>query len=168
MNRMNRTNANVIQARALPLAATLLLGAAFLAPDAHAETVLMSQSTMVSGTFSSVHSFTTSQAGTLTLRLENIAWPEQLAALSCNLYGKDNLLGSLSTTGEIHLELAGPGTFFSHLFAQSGGALDVGLFSIKVSFDPAAPVPLPAGVWLLGSAFGWFGVRRLVGRAQSA
>jgi hypothetical protein len=150
MNRMN-----------MGLAIALLAGAGFAAPDAHADTVLVSQSSMVSGSFANVYSFTTSQAGTLTLRLENIAWPERLAALSCNLYDSKNILGSLATTGEIRLDLAGPGTFFSHLFAQSGGALDLGLFSLKVSFTPSTPtVPLPAGVWLLGSVIGIFAIRR--------
>src|SRR5262249_48637676 len=140
-NRMNRKNAHLVKTRIVPLAAALWITALFAAPSAHADTLLMDQSTMVSGTFSSVHSFTTTQAGALTLRLENIAWPEQLSALSCNLYGKDVMLGSLATTGEIHLNLAGPGTFFSHVFAQSGGALDLGLFSIKVTFAPTVPLP---------------------------
>jgi hypothetical protein len=173
---MNRLN-YAVKARGALQTLLLVICAAVAAPAAHADTILMSQSTMVSGTFSSVHSFATTQAGTLTLKLENIAWPERLAALSCNLYDNKSMLGSLATTGEIRLELAAPGTFFSHLFAQSGGALDLGLFSLKVTFAPAAPtVPLPAGLWLLGSVCGIFGIRRhalsalrfLLGRTQFA
>lgn len=152
----------------MPLAIALV-AAGFAAPSARADSILVSQSSMVSGSFSNVYSFSTSRAGTLTLRLENVAWPEQLASLSCNLYDNKNVLGSLSTTGELRLELAAPGTFFSHLFAQAGGTFDLGLFSFKVSFAPAAPpVPLPAGVWLLGSALGLFGVRRLARSAAGS
>jgi hypothetical protein len=141
--------------------AALLLLAALLAPRAHADTVLVGQTTMISGSFSGVYTFSTAGAGTLNLRLENVAWPERLAALSCNLYDHDTLLGSLATDGVLSIEIAGRGTYFSHLFAQAAGALDLGLFSLNISFQPRIDaVPLPAAGWLLLSALGLFGFKR--------
>ena len=142
-------------------AALAVLGAGFV-PQAHADTILVSQSTMISGSFSGVYSFATTQSGTINLRLENIAWPERLAVLSCNLYDRDNLLGSLATTGELHIDVTGPGTYFSHLYAQAAGLLDLGIFSLNVTFraNSAPAVPLPPAVWLLLSAFALFGLQR--------
>jgi hypothetical protein len=144
------------------IALTLLIVAGLsAAPRAHADTLLVSQTSMISGSFSGVYTFSTTQAGTLSLKLENIAWPERLAALSCNLYDSQNLLGSLATTGELQIQVAGAGTYFSHLFAQAAGALDLGLFSLNVSFHPSvSAVPLPASVWMLLSVIGLFGLRR--------
>ena len=127
--------------------ALLIVAGLSVAPRAHADTILVSQSSMISGSFSGVYTFSTTQAGTLSLRLENIAWPERLAALSCNLYDGQNLLGSLATTGELTIEVAGAGTYFSHLFAQAAGALDLGLFSLNVTFHPSvSAVPLRVAI----------------------
>jgi hypothetical protein len=144
------------------IALALLIVTGFsAAPRAHADPVLVSQSSMISGSFSGVYTFSTTQAGTLSLRLENIAWPERLAALSCNLYDGQTLLGSLATTGELQIQVAGAGTYFSHLFAQAAGVLDLGLFSLNVTFHPSvSAVPLPAAVWMLLSVIGFFGIRR--------
>jgi hypothetical protein len=141
--------------------ALLLIAGLSAAPRAQADPILVSQTSMISGTFSGVYTFSTTQAGTLNLRLENIAWPERLAALSCNLYDGQTLLGSLATTGELQIEVAGAGTYFSHLFAQAAGALDLGLFSLNVTFHPSvSAVPLPATIWLLLSVLGLFGALR--------
>ena len=141
--------------------AVLVVAGLSAAPRAQADPVLVSQTSMISGTFSGVYTFSTTQAGTLDLKLENIAWPERLAALSCNLYDGQSLLGSLATTGELQIQVAGAGTYFSHLFAQAAGVLDLGLFSLNVTFHPSvSAVPLPAAVWMLLSALILFGARR--------
>ncbi len=148
--------------------AALLLAGVFV-PRAQADTLLLGQSTMISGSFSGVYTFSTSGAGTLNVRLENIAWPERLAALSCSVYDHDTLLGTLSTNGVLSIEVAGRGTYFSHLFAQASGALDLGLFSLSISFAPRlSAVPLPAAGWLLLSVLGLFGFRRAAQRSIGA
>jgi hypothetical protein len=142
--------------------ALILLGAAS-APAVQAETILVSQSTMISGSFSAVYSFATTQSGTLNLHLENVAWPERLASLSCNLYTNEGMLGSIATDGMLSIAVTGPGTYYSHLFAQAAGALDLGVFSFNVTFEPSvAAVPLPAALWLLLSSLcGFFGLKRV-------
>jgi len=45
------------------------------------------------------------------------------------------------------------GTYYAALFGQPGDMLGIGLYGIKISqLDLPAPVPLPAALWLLGSA----------------
>jgi hypothetical protein len=41
----------------------------------------------------------------------------------------------------------GPGTYFAHIMAAATGPLNIGIYSLKLSFAPA--VPLPASDWLL-------------------
>lgn len=147
--------------RALHIAAALLLLGCLFATRAQADTLLVNQSTMIAGTFSGVYSFSTNQAGTINVRLENIAWPERLAALNCNLYNNEGMLGSIATDGSLSISVTGAGTYFTHLFAQAAGALDLGVFSLQVSFDPGVTaVPLPAAAWLLLSGIGALGLRR--------
>ena len=147
--------------RVLHIAGALVLLGCLFAARAQADTILVRQSTMIAGTFSGVYSFSAPQAGTLSLRLENIAWPERLAALNCNLYNDSGMLGSIATDGTLSVAVTGAGTYFTHLFAQAAGALDLGLFSFQVSFAPSVTaVPLPAAGWLLFAALGAFGMQR--------
>ncbi|HTU65478.1 MAG TPA: hypothetical protein VMF52_06000 [Steroidobacteraceae bacterium] len=120
----------------------------------------LQKSTLVSGSYSSVESFSVARAGTLTVRLENIAWPEKLAQLNCSIYSDAGFMHQLTNSAELRFDVAGPGTFYANLTAGAAGFLNLGLFSFKVSFVPNAPVPLPAAVWLLGSAVGLLGLRR--------
>jgi len=147
--------------RALHITGALVLLGCLFAGRARADNLLVSQSTMISGTFSGVYSFSTTQAGTLNVKLENIAWPERLAALSCNLYNSEGMLGSIATDGSLSVSVSSAGTYFTHLFAQAAGALDLGVFSLQVSFEPGVTaVPLPAAGWLLFATLGLFGLHR--------
>jgi hypothetical protein len=152
-------------ASSLRIAAALLAVGIMVAPRAHADTIgggaLVQNSGLVSGTQSSVYSVNVNGPGVLTVQLENISWPERLAHLDCSIYSNSGFLHALQGTAEWQFVTTGPGSFYASVFAGAGGLLDIGLFSIKVTFQPsAALVPLPAGVWLLGSVLGLFGVRR--------
>jgi len=151
--------------RALRIGAALLAVALMLAPRAHADPVgngvLTQASVLVSGNHSSVYSVDVNGPGVLTVRLENIAWPERLSQLDCSIYSTDGLLHSLDGGGEWKLETTGPMSFYTSVLAGAGGQLKLGLYSLKVTFQAGASlVPVPAAVWLLGSVLGMFGLRR--------
>jgi hypothetical protein len=150
----------------MSLGLALLALCLVLAPRAHADPVgsnsLLQSSVMVSGSNSSLYSMNVSGPGVLTVQLENIAWPERLSHLDCSIYSNNGFLQALQDTAQWQFEVTGPASFYASIIAGAGGQLNLGLFSIKVTFQSAAAVvPVPAAVWLLGSVLGLFGVRRL-------
>jgi hypothetical protein len=121
----------------------------------------LQHSTLVSGSYSGVETFSVTRAGLLTIRLENISWPEKLAQLNCAIYSQSGFMHSLTDSAELRFEIAGAGTYFANISAGAAGLLKLGLFSFKVSFEPSAPtVPVPAAIWLFASALALFGLRR--------
>lgn len=157
--------------------AALLLAGALIAPVAQAGSVSVSNpptaptaiagSTLVKRSYGEMQSFSATGAGTFTVKLENLPWPERLAQLNCSVFSNDGLIQQLSESGEFSFDVTGPGTYFAKITALAQGALKIGLFSFKVSFDPAAsPVPVPAAVWLLASGLGLLGFRQRALRAK--
>jgi len=133
---------------------TLAVLCLFAASPARADTVVLAQTTMISGTESTVDSFTVPSDGTLTMQLSNIPWPEALSSLNFLLSTSSQALSSLSvpqgsTSDSVQV---GPGTYFAHLTGTAGGSLDLGLYSISIDFQPAGVVPLPTsgGLLLIG------------------
>lgn len=139
----------------LALAAPLALAALAAAPHAYANSVLLAQSNLVSGNVATDSSFTVKSAGEVTVTLQNIAWPASLSALSFSATSASKVLASWNGTGlssdTATFDVAA-GTYFTHVFAAAGGPLDLGLYSMLVSFSPTGnppPVPLPASGWML-------------------
>ena len=132
-----------------PLAALSVVAA----PHAWADNLLLAQSTLVTGTESTVDSFTTPGAGKVTVRLESLDWPAPLSALSFSATSADSVLaywngGGSIDSGEMTFNVSGPGTYFAHIMATSTptNGLDAGLYSLWMTFQP---VPLPASGWML-------------------
>lgn len=153
------------------IGAALLIAAALMAPSAQAgsvdTTTMIAGSTLVKRSYGEMQSFSATGPGTITVKLENIPWPERLAMLSCSIFSKEGLVQQLTDSGEFSFAVTGPGAYFAKINALATGALKIGLFSFKVSFEPSAsPVPVPAAVWLLASALGVFGIRQRASRAK--
>jgi len=137
------------------VAVSALLGLT-AAPAVQADQILVAQTSMISGTVSTVDSFTAPAAGTVTIQLANIPWPTALSSLSFFAGTATQVLasgtvpppnGALSGTLLDSFQVS-PGTYFAHITGRAAsGPLDLGLYSMQVSFAPA--VPLPAAAWLL-------------------
>jgi hypothetical protein len=148
MNRMTKMR-KVLKLRLL---APLALAGLAVTPHAWADSILLAQTTLVAGTESTVDSFTTPSAGIVSVTLQSLNWPTQLNALSFSATSASQVLASwsgsgTSITGSTTTFDVGAGTYFAHIMATAGGSLNLGLYSMMMTFSPT--VPLPASGWML-------------------
>lgn len=131
------------------------------AQQAHADSVLVSNTSLVVGSQSSVYSFQAPGPGTLVAQVTNVDWPQTLSSLSFEAGSATQIMSSwtepssqLSDT--LTFNIAGPGMYFATIAATAGGPLDLGVYSLSIRFVPAggAVVPLPASVWQLLAGLG--------------
>jgi len=131
-----------------------------------ASTVL-STTTEVFGSGTAVYSFDAPSAGTLNVQLTDVGWPTRLSSLTATIYSPTDSLGSLSAAGDLTLLVSGPSDLSAFISAHAQGALNLGLYSVDITFSPnASPVPLPStgllltgGIGILGT-LGWRWRRR--------
>ncbi len=131
----------------------MALSSLAVAPHAWADSVLLSQSTMVVGTESTTDTFVAPSAGTVTVSLTPFSWAAGLSALSFSASSASQVLASFSATG-VTTDTAtfnvGAGSYFANIMATATpGGLDMGLYSMRLSFSPTPTVPLPSSGWLL-------------------
>jgi hypothetical protein len=133
------------------LCVTLAVAGFFGMPQARADMLLLSQTTLVEGTESTLATLTVPSPGALNVTLSNIAWPLSLDSLSFMLSSSDQVISAWSTTtSNFQSYNVTPGTYFVHVTGSAAGTLDLGVYSITATFQPAGVVPLPAsGVLLL-------------------
>lgn len=132
------------------LVGLLAMGCLLPAMSARAESLLVAQTTLISGTESTVDSFSVPSAGTVTVQLSDLPWPQALSSLSFMATSGNQVLSSWSTlTSGVESFQVTPGTYFAHVTGTAAGALDLGLYSMTLSFQPAGTVPLPGSAWLL-------------------
>jgi len=126
------------------------------APRARADMMLLSQTNLVAGTQTSVASFTVTGPGSLSVNLSNIAWPQSLDSLSFMLSSSDEVVGAWSGSSSDSQSFdVGPGTYYAHVTGTAAGALNLGLYSINITFQPAGTVALPAsGILLISGLLG--------------
>jgi hypothetical protein len=123
-------------------------------PTAHADMVLLADTTMVVGSSSDDLSFNAPMAGTVTATLMNQSWSggfDPLGSLSFMANSNSGVLSSWDSAAPSTTEsfkVGSAGTYFAHVMASASGATDVGLYSLNISFVPSA-VPLPMSEWLL-------------------
>ena len=132
------------------------------APHARADMMLLSNTTMVTGTQSSVMSFSAPGDGYITATLQNLPWQKSLDALSFQATSGADVLSSWSGKDATKTETfqVTAGNYFAHIVATTADEFDVGLYSLSLTFTPNA-VPLPASsLLLLTGIFGLFLVSR--------
>src|SRR5688572_28377285 len=76
-----------------------LLSAIAVAPAATAAELVLEQSALVVGAQTTVTPFTVAGAGTLSVTLTDLAWPERLATLSFAFSDAQSVLGSMAAPG---------------------------------------------------------------------
>jgi len=132
---------------------------------AKADTLLLAQTTLISGSASVTDSFTVASSGTVTVSLANLSWPERLSSLSFAATSPTQVLSAWSWSAlaaNVDTFKVDAGTYFAHITGQAAGLLNLGLYSLSISFQPNA-VPLPASAWmLLAGIFVLVGIARLV------
>jgi len=130
-----------------------VLACTWLVPDrARASEVMYEGSGFLRGTQSFVDSFELPSAGTLTVTLSNIDWPEKLANLSLVMSTPAGALGPSMGAGTATFDVQA-GNIFAQWFGTAQGPLNAGVYSIKIEFQATA-VPLPTSIALLLSGLG--------------
>jgi hypothetical protein len=134
-------------------------------PLANADSMLLATTDMVSGTSAATFSFNAPSSGTVTAQLYTVPWPTPLNALSFSATTATDTLASWSSnapssTPYVDSFQVGAGTYFAHVMATAGGSLDLGLYSLMLTFTPSAvPLPTAAGMLIIGLLV-FFGLRR--------
>ena len=136
------------------LLVTLALGRS---PLARADSLLLASTDLVSGTSAATFSFDAPTNGMVTARLTSLPWPVPLDKLSFSATTATDTLAQWSGSGNsssayVETFQVGAGTYFAHVTATAGGDLNLGLYSLLLSFAPSAvPLPAAAGLLLLGA-----------------
>jgi len=142
------------------------------APLARAETTLpagpvtlLEHTQLVGGGFASVLDFLVPAAGTVSVVLKDLVWPDTLSGLSFAAVSTTSMLASLSAPGSLTFDVTAPGHFFAIVSGNTQGDLNLGLYSVSLQWNAvasaASSVPLPAAGWLLVS-----GAAGLIGFAR--
>jgi len=159
---------------ALPFVAVACLAG----PLARADSVLppgpvtvLEHTQLVGGSFSSAFDFLVPAAGTISVTLIDMVWPDTLSSLSFSAASATSILKSLSGPGSMSFDVTTPGHYFAIVSGAAQGAFDLGLYSFKLTWsalDPASPssVPLPTAGWLLLAGVACLAI--LVRRRESA
>jgi len=133
-----------------------------------ADDVLDSSVTLVSGSSSQTVSLMAPSAGMLTVTLDNLPLQQTLSSLSLLMSNSSSPMQSawtpVSATTDTLTESfqVGPGTYFAHIMGEAQGTLDLGIYSLDVTFTPSV-VPLPSSGWmLLTGVFVMIGLTRLL------
>jgi hypothetical protein len=157
---LNSDEGNTVQLRHIFAAVMLAIGACVLTPGAaYADTVLYDNSGFIQGQQSFVQSFDITTPGTLTVTLSNIPWLDTISDLNAFVSTPSSVLGNLTGSGTESITV-GPGMIYAHWFGDAAGAYGLGVYGLKISFQPnATAVPLPAPLILflsgLGVLLGW-------------
>ncbi|MEZ5500746.1 MAG: hypothetical protein R3E77_15135 [Steroidobacteraceae bacterium] len=115
------------------------------------DSVLYEGTSLVTGSTLSIIGFDVPAAGTVTVALTEMSWPDRLAELSFAATTATTTLGQLAQAGTTSIAVSGPMALFAIVHSVAQGALNAGLYSLRITFTPAGitPVPLPPALGLL-------------------
>jgi hypothetical protein len=144
-----------VRLKSLFAATIVVIGAGLLPMSAvQADTVLYNSAGFIQGKQSYVQSFDITTPGTLTVTLTNIPWLDTIADLNCFLTSSSGLIAKAMGVGTESISV-GSGMIYAHWLGDASGAYDLGVYGLKITFQPnAAPVGLPGSLILLLSGLG--------------
>jgi hypothetical protein len=147
------------------LAPAVLAVAGLWSTAGHAE-MLLAGSTLITGSQTIVTSFEAPGKGTVTIDLGDLAWPDKFSSLSFAATTTSSVLARMAGVGEVSFDVGASGWYSAVVSAvvAPDGLFNLGMYSLRVDFAPA--VPLPPGTLLLLSGLGgivaaWRGKRPL-------
>lgn len=108
------------------------------------------------GTDLNVNTLSLPSAGTVSIKLQDFAWPEALETMTLLVTDLHGIWERLDGSGSLTVDVTGATKLFTAVFARSS-ADSLGLYNLNASFTP---VPLPAAAWLLLSGLGGLGLFR--------
>lgn len=160
--RFNTRKGNPVPFRYVSAALILSL-AALLAPSGsvRADTLLYNNAGFIEGQQSFVQSFAITTPGTLTVTLSNIPWMDAIAGLNCFLTTSKGLMGPETMSSGSESINVQPGMIYAHWYGDANGPFGIGVYGLKIAFEPngGVPVGLPKSLILmlsgLGLLFGW-------------
>ncbi len=128
----------------------LPLGSAFAA------TVMYDSAGFIQGQQSFVEAFNITTPGTLTVSLSSVSWLDTVTDLNAFVSTPSGVVGSAMGPGTESTNV-GPGMVYVHWFGDASGAYDLGVYGLKVTFQPSgvSAVPLPDSLLLLVSGIGF-------------
>jgi hypothetical protein len=146
--RVERRGSNAVGNGCVGLA--LLLGALFGAQPAQAESVVLAETGLIVGGQTADFSMDLPGPGTVSIELTDLGWAMPLSSLTFSITTANSVLDSMSGPGNSTFNVSSGGAYFAHVGAQAQGALDLGVYSLDVLFNPqGSMVALPASIWLL-------------------
>lgn len=138
----------------------LLLACGLLSAEApRADTVLYDSASIIAGQGGATQSLDLSTAGTLTITITDIPWLDVVSDLTAFLSTATGVVGNKMYTAGSESISVGAGTYYANWFGDAQGTYNEGVVGVKIQFQPAATVSLPASLVLLlsglGVLFGW-------------
>jgi hypothetical protein len=138
--------------------------------DTLTDTSPLQQTTFVFSQQTNLYSFQTDGAGTLSVSLKDWGFPVNLQQLTASILSDNQVLGSWSSSSgsnwQFDVPISSGGIFDAFVAAQAGTStfdgLQIGAYSMSISFEPASTVPLPPALDLLLGGMGLLGAVTLV------
>jgi hypothetical protein len=130
----------------------------------------MQQTTVVFSQQTNLYAFQTDAAGTLSISLKDWGFPVPLQQLTASIMSDDQVLGSWDPSGtagwQFELPLQSGGVFDAFVAAQAGTfyGMQLGAYSMILTFSPTSTVPLPPALDLLLGGMGLLGAVTLIER----
>ncbi|HEY0748451.1 MAG TPA: PEP-CTERM sorting domain-containing protein [Steroidobacteraceae bacterium] len=134
--------------------ASAIVGLAVMSAHARAA-ILYDGAGFLTGTQSFSDTLNLPSAGTLTVTLGDIAWPQSLASLNMVVTTPSGALGPEMGIGTSIFNVTAGGNVTTQWFGTAQGPMDAGVYTLEIQFQPLGTVvPLPTSIGLLLSGLG--------------